>query len=127
MLVYLDASAIVKLVVEEEQSAAIRRFVWTFDEHVTSRVGLVESRRALRRVAAKPDLSEATLRAISPIELDDAIAATAAALAPTALRTVDAIHLATALALYHVDAFVTYDDRLKGAAGAIGLAVASPT
>ena len=60
-------------------------------------------------------------------ELDDAIANVAAALRPPLLRTLDAIHLATALALLpELDAFVTYDDRLAEAARAIGLPVVRP-
>jgi hypothetical protein len=123
---YIDASALVKLAVEEPGAIALRRFLELFDEHTTSRIGLVETRRALARVAVDPDLADRVMAPIGPIELDAAVAATAAVLQPHALRTLDAIHLATALALYHVDAFVTYDDRLADAARSLGLPVVSP-
>jgi predicted nucleic acid-binding protein len=123
---YVDASALVKLIVDEPGALALRRFLAGFDEHLTSRVGIVETRRALARGSADADATVRMLAPVAPVELDAAIAATAAVLQPATLRTLDAIHLATALALYHVDAFVTYDDRLADAARSIGLPVASP-
>ena len=123
---YVDASALVKLVVDEPYATALRRFLERFDEHVTSRIGIVETRRALARVSIDATATDQMLAPIAPIDFDASIAATAAVLAPGHLRTLDAIHLATALALYHVDAFVTYDERLASAARAIGLPVASP-
>jgi predicted nucleic acid-binding protein len=124
---YVDASALVKLIVDERDAIALRRFLGGFDEHLTSRIGLVATRRALARAAVDAAVTDRMLAPIAPIDFDAAIASTAAALQPSRLRTLDAIHLATALALYHVDAFVTYDDRLADAARSIGLPVASPT
>jgi predicted nucleic acid-binding protein len=124
---YVDASALVKLVVDERDAVALRRFLEGFDEHTTSRVGIVETRRALARVSTDPTTIDRIMAPIGPIEFDTAIAATAALIQPPAVRTLDAIHLATALALYHVDAFVTYDEPLAEAARSLGFAVASPT
>ena len=64
---------------------------------------------------------------VEVVDLDRAIAGVAATVGPPALRTLDAIHLATAIALLpDLDAFVTYDDRLAEAARAIGLPVVRP-
>jgi predicted nucleic acid-binding protein len=123
---YVDASALVKLVIDEQDAPALRRFLEAFDEPVTSRVGIVETMRALARASVDAATSDRILDPIASVEFDSAIAATAAVLAPSSLRTLDAIHLATALALYHVDAFVTYDRGLAEAARAVGLTVASP-
>ena len=124
---YADSSALVKLAVDEAESGAVRLFLGQFDEVATSRVGLVETRRAIARAGGDVAIAIDILRAINPIELDVALAESAAAIHPTRLRTLDAIHLASALRLYAVDAFVTYDDRLAAAARAVGLTVASPT
>jgi predicted nucleic acid-binding protein len=124
---YVDASALVKLVVDERDAVALRRFLEGFDEHTTSRVGIVETRRALGRVPIDATTIDRIMAPIGPIDFDAAIAATAAFIQPPAIRTLDAIHLATALALYHVDAFVTYDERLAEAARSLGFSVASPT
>ena len=124
---YVDASALVKLVVDARDAVALRRFLEGFDEHTTSRIGIVETRRALARVSTDPKTMDRIMAPIGPIEFDAAIAATAALIQPLAIRTLDAIHLATALALYRVDAFVTYDARLAEAARSLGFAVASPT
>jgi predicted nucleic acid-binding protein len=124
---YVDASALVKLIVDERDAIALRRFLERFDEHTTSLIGIVETRRVLARASADAVTTDRILAPIGPIDFDAAIASTAAVLAPARLRTLDAIHLATALALYHVDAFVTYDERLADAARSIGLSVASPS
>lgn len=125
--VYVDASGLLKLIVDEPGALSLRRFLAEFDEHLTSRVGIVETRRALARASVDADVIVRMLAPIAPIEFDASIASTAAVLEPATLRTLDAIHLASSLALYHVDAFVTYDDRLAAAARAIGLPVASPS
>jgi predicted nucleic acid-binding protein len=124
---YVDASALVKLVIDERDAVALRRFLEGFDEHTTSRIGIVETRRALARVSTDATTIDRIMAPIGPIEFDTAIGATAALIQPPSIRTLDAIHLATALALYHVDAFVTYDERLAEAARSLGFAVASPT
>ncbi len=123
---YADASAIVKLVVEEPESIACARFMGEFDEVVTSRFGLVEIARAAGRQGRPPESIEAVRRALGVIELGADIAATAGRLLPPSLRTLDAIHVASALALYQVDAFITYDDRLGAVAVLAGLPVVSP-
>lgn len=123
---YADASAIVKLIVEERESAALRRFVGSLDDVATSRIGLVEVRRAARRGGAPDELVDAVAESLGVIELDEAIAAAAGRLDPPGLRMLDALHLASALALSHVDALLVYDERLAEAARSIGLPVVTP-
>jgi uncharacterized protein len=123
---YADASALVKLAMDEPESAAVRAFLGQFDEIVTNRIGHVEARRAIARTGADVSAASDILAGVGSIELDAAIAASAIATTPWSLRTLDAIHLASALALYEVDAFVTYDHRLADAARSLGLTVAAP-
>jgi predicted nucleic acid-binding protein len=125
--IYADASALVKLVVEEPGSRAMNRWFVESMIALTSRVGVVETVRACSRRAHDPAHREAVLRDLQVIELDPAIAAVAASLQPSVVRTLDAIHIASALALGpDLDAFVTYDDRMAEAARACGLPVVRP-
>ena len=125
--IYVDASALVKLVVEEPESAAMNRWFVESNIALTSRVGIVETIRASSRRVHDPTHREAVLRDVEVIELDSAIAEVAAMLQPSLVRTLDAIHLASALAVAaDLDAFVTYDDRLADAARALGLPVVRP-
>ena len=125
---YLDASALAKLLIVEVDSTAMVRWYIENERALTSRVGLIETRRAVARRALplRGDLVERTLASVEIVELDQAIAGRAAAIGPAGLPTLDAIHLATALELGPIDAFVTYDDRLAEAARGIGLPVVRP-
>jgi predicted nucleic acid-binding protein len=126
--VYLDASAAVKLVVSEAESASVRQFLADQVAHISSRVLAVELLRAVER--RSPELlnqARSVLGVMEFVELDEGIAERAAMLEPVGLRSLDAIHLASALALgQDLDAFVTYDSRQADAASALGLAVAAP-
>jgi predicted nucleic acid-binding protein len=126
---YLDASALVKLVLEERETAALRRFLAAGDQpQVTSLVAAVEvSRAAKRSPDVEPLLFQRVLSAVSYLRLDDAIAHRAADIQPSGLRSLDAIHLASALALGpELEAFVTYDGRLADVARVHGLPVVAP-
>jgi predicted nucleic acid-binding protein len=124
---YADASALVKLVVEEPESRAMNRWFTESDLVLTSRVGVVETIRASSRRVHDPAHRDVVLRDVQVIELDPAIAAVAASLQPTVVRTLDAIHIASALAVSgDLNAFVTYDDRMAEAARALGLPVVRP-
>ena len=123
---YADSSALVKLAVDEAETVSVRQFLGQFDEVATSRVDIVETRRAISRAGGNVAAALDILRVVNPIELDAELAEAAAGIRPTRLRTLDAIHLATALRLYAVDAFVTYDGRLAAAARDAGLTVVSP-
>ena len=126
--VYLDASAAVKLVVSEPQSASVRRFVGGQVTRISSRILAVELMRAVARASsASLDQARLLLEAMEFVELDVEIAERAARLEPVGLRSLDAIHLASALALGdELDAFITYDARQADAARSLGLMVAAP-
>src|SRR3954470_23605426 len=126
-LSYVDASALVKLVVEESGSAALLRWFVESETVVTSRIGIIETSRASRRTAHDPERLRRVLDSMAVIECDAVIADRAAAVVPPSVSTLDSIHLATALALGGtLDAFVTYDERLAEAAREAGLPVVAP-
>ena len=126
-LSYVDASALVKLVVEEPGSAAMLRWYVESETVVTSRIGIIETSRASRRTTHDPERLRRVLDSIAVIECDAFIGDSASGIAPPAVRTLDAIHVATALALRGtLDAFVTYDERLAVAAREAGLPVVVP-
>lgn len=126
---YLDASALVKLVLEERETQALRTFLAARDTpQVTSLIAAVEvSRAAMRSPDVDPLLLQRVLGAVSYLRFDDSMAQRAADIQPTSLRTLDAIHLASALALApDLEAFVTYDARMAEAARVHGLPVVAP-
>ncbi len=127
--VYLDSSAFVKLIVAEPDSAAARRFLANLDaRRVSSALLRTESLRAVRRL--EPDALASVregLRRVDLIGIDDRILDAAGTLEPMVLRTLDAIHLATAIAVGDdLDVVMTYDDRMVEAARLLGLATATP-
>jgi hypothetical protein len=125
---YLESSALVKLAILEEESEALRRALRTWPRRVSSRLAVVEVLRAVRRRdAAREPLARAALSRIALVRVGDRILVAAADLEPASLRSLDAIHLATALrARQRLAAFVSYDQRQLDAAEALGLPVASP-
>jgi uncharacterized protein len=123
---YVDASALVKLIVDEPGSTAMHRWFIEAERLLASRVGAIETRRAASRVPHDARRVDAVLDPVELIELDQPIAARAASVGPVGLKTLDAIHLATALEIGPIDAFVTYDDRLAEAARLVGLPVVRP-
>lgn len=126
-LAYVDASALVKLIVAEPESAAMFRWYHEAGRVATSRIGVVETIRATARQWFDPEHREAVVSDLEIIDFDASIAASASRIGPASLRTLDAAHLATAFALMpELDAFVTYDDRLAEAARALGLPVVRP-
>jgi predicted nucleic acid-binding protein len=126
--VYLDSSALVKLIVPEAETGALLAYLADHPRQVTSRLAHVEVARAAARLGlAEAPRVDAVLAQVSVSELDAEVAALAARVGPVALRTLDAIHLATALRLAGVLAtVVTYDARQAEAAGSLGLVVAAP-
>jgi uncharacterized protein len=130
-MIYLDSAAVVKLVHAEPESVALRRWL---DERaetgwITSVLTEIESFRALARYA--PDaLSRLppVLDQIDLIELDSPVRILARTVRPVTVRSLDAIHLGTALHFGSgLTSFVTYNKRLLDAAQAAGLPVDSPT
>jgi predicted nucleic acid-binding protein len=128
---YLDASALVKLVVPEPESPALAGALTGLREAVTSVVGAVEVRRAMIAAGAiEPKLiSRATdlLARTVLVSVTDEIREIAEALPEPRLRTLAAIHIATALALGPtIVAFVVYDRKLGDAARDAGLPALTP-
>jgi uncharacterized protein len=123
---YLDASAIVKLVLDEPDSLSMLRWYHESERVATSRVGVVETRRAASRRDGDPAQLSAVIERLEVFELDSEIEQRAGTIGPMALRTLDAIHLATALSIPGLGSFVTYDDRLAEAARNVGLPVVRP-
>ena len=131
MKLYLDSSAVVKLVQREAESDALRRFLrrQRSDQLVTSTLARVEVVRAIRPGGGRA-VSQARrqLARLSQIVVSVELLDRAADLAPDVLlRSLDAIHLASAeLAGDDLRAVVTYDHRMGDAARALGLSVESP-
>jgi uncharacterized protein len=128
-LLYLDASAVLKLVVEESESGALADLLAEGAPTVASVVVAVEVPRALRRAGVPEVLGRASdvLARVDLLALDDEVVRVAAGLQPRELRALDAIHLASALTVAdELDAFVCYDQRLANAATATGLKVVAP-
>jgi uncharacterized protein len=126
--VYLDSSAIVKLVVREPESAALRRYLRRKRPLLTSALARTEVARAL--LPAGPEAVSRgfdVLRRIDVVRLNDRILNAAGTMLPADLRFLDAIHLATAHAVgSDLGRICTYDERLAAAAKASGLAVVAP-
>jgi predicted nucleic acid-binding protein len=129
-MIYLDSAAVVKLVHAETGSAALRRWL---DERaetgwISSVLTEIESFRALARYAPQAaSRLPAVLDQIDLIDLDPRIRILAQAANPAAVRSLDAIHLGTALySRPGLTSFVTYDKRLLDAAQTAGLPAGSP-
>jgi uncharacterized protein len=126
---YLDTSALVKLVVAEEETAAL--IAWLHEaggDVVSSDLARTELLRAVRRAA--PDRAvraREVLDSLMLLEVTTEIFEEAARIDPPALRTLDAVHLAVALDLGDdLETVVTYDDRLAAAASANGVPTVAP-
>ncbi len=131
---YADASALVKLIREEAESAALRAYLDGADL-VSSELILTEIPRAVRRaVSLDPALpldlllerAGELVDALALRSLDRALLAGAGALVEPALRALDAIHVVSAVGLTPVEAFVTYDERQAAAARLAGLRTIAP-
>jgi predicted nucleic acid-binding protein len=127
---YLDTSAFVKLIVAEPESSALRRAITRWPQHASSTLLRTETIRALRRSGNTGQVPAARrlLRGVRMVRVDEPLLDRAADLEPGELRTLDAIHLASALEIgQDLGVMIAYDIRLKEAAQAYGLAVESPS
>ena len=129
-MIYLDTSAAAKLVQAEAESAALSAFL--AERRALPLVSSVLIYPELLRAVSRhrPELAGraiALLQRMATVPLADAIVISAATIGSPVLRTLDALHLATAATIEPgLDAFVTYDRRLADAATSVGLTVASP-
>ena len=130
-LVYLDSSALVKLVVTESETPALRAYL-AGKTTASSEIAVVEVMRAVAR--QHPDragtvqaVAQAVVESLHLLPLSPDTVTAACAVEPPALRSLDAIHIASALALVEVlDSMVTYDIRMQEGARLAGLTVAAP-
>lgn len=130
-VLYLDASALAKLVLDEPERGALRQLLAEWPARASSVVVEVELLRATRREtqgdAAAIARAEHALTLVNLIALDRPVVEAASALEPPALRALDAIHLASALSLgARLGGFAAYDRRLAEAARGAGLEVLAP-
>ena len=125
MIAYLDSSAIVKLVVEEPETEALGRTLEAWSELATSRVARVEVPRALAaKGEAAVEAGREVIDALLLVPLDDVVLDVAAALGPPVLRSLDAVHLASAISLGDdLGVLITYGERMLAAAGPVGVEV----
>jgi predicted nucleic acid-binding protein len=124
---YLDSSALLKLVHPERESSVLQPFVAALEARVSSDLARVE---VLRRARGHGPVAEAQaqrlIEGMTLRPIDQSVIAVAIGIDPVGLRSLDAIHLATALSLEGLDVFISYDERLNEAALAAGLRVESP-
>jgi uncharacterized protein len=133
-LFYADASALVKLVRAEPETAALRAFL-TEAHLVSCELVLTEMPRAIRRAAGDdPGLpldqllerASEVLEAVALLPVDRAVLFAAGAFSEPGLRALDAIHVAAAIDASPIDAFVSYDERQAAAARLAGLRTVTP-
>lgn len=129
MAVYLDSSAIVKLVVKEAESHALTRHLRRHVVRVSSALAHVDVLRAVRAQGTEASArARQVLAHLVLVAVDNDILEAAASLDGAVLRSLDALHLATAASLASdLTALVAYDARMIAAARALGMRVASPT
>jgi predicted nucleic acid-binding protein len=129
-VIYLDSSALMKLVRQEDETAALGEWLSVRPEQpvVSSELGRVEILRAARRVGGQvPTEARAVVGDLDLVPLDRAVQDLACDIATPLLRILDALHLASAVLLSaELTAFIAYDYRLATAAQTAGLVVATP-
>lgn len=130
-MIYLDSSALLKLLFEERESAALEAWLGgrSGTPAVSSELARVEVLRAVRRLdAAALPAATVLLSQLDLVPLTSAVIEQAAQLGAPVLRTLDALHLASALGIRNeLTALVAYDARLAAAASAEGLEVLAPS
>lgn len=129
-MIYLDSSALMKLVRREAETGALQTWLAERADQpaMTSELGRVEVLRAANRSGSRA-LAEAhaVIGDVDLVPLDRGVQDLATTVGGPYLRTLDALHLTSAIVLQdHLTAFVAYDDRLLGAAAAAGLPTWSP-
>ena len=129
MTVYLDTSALAKLVVTEAESASLRSWIGQRPGQplVTNIIGAVELQRLSARVGQQALATAVMLLGrVDLLDLTPAAVALAGQLPPPEVRTLDALHIASAAHLAELEVLVTYDCRMAQAAVGYGIPVESP-
>jgi len=126
--VYVDTSALGRVLLGEPDAAVVIRALREFDQHIASRLLRIE----LRRLALREGLlghADQLLSGVALLPLDQAVLDAAETVQPYSVATLDAIHLVTALRLADeklIEAVMTYDIRLADGANEHGLSVVAP-
>lgn len=126
--VYVDTSALGRVLLGEPDASAALSALGRFDEYVASRLLALE----LRRLALRHGVLDAAgqlLAGVALVPLNESVLAAAETVAPAEVASLDAIHLVTALRLATdgaIDALMTYDERLARAATVHGIEVLAP-
>lgn len=127
-VIYFDTSALVKLLVAEPETAAMRRVMAGWPRRASSEIAVVELLRLARRHS--PTLvpqAYSILAGLALVPVERGLLLRASELEPFGLRSLDAVHLATAIALMPaVQVLCTYDRRLQVAAKLAGLPILAP-
>jgi len=126
---YLDSSAIVKLVVREPESAGLRRYLRRRRPLISSALARTEVARALLSLGPEAVArGQEVLARFDLARVNDRVLTAAGSMLPANIRSLDAIHLATAQQLgADLARIVTYDERMSRAAQALGIVVAAPS
>ena len=125
---YLDSSALVKLIAIEAETAALRHELRRWPDRASSLLATVEVTRTARRLGGRaPTVAFGVLAGLRLLAIEPIVPAAAAQIGGTTLRSLDAIHLATAASISRqLGALITYDQRMITEAQALGLRVRSP-
>jgi predicted nucleic acid-binding protein len=127
MVFYLDTSAFLKLVVAEPESAAMRRWMTARAPCWSSQLLRSEAMRAARRLGVDTPVIDQALDVVALVTPGPSTFLIAGSLEPPHLRTLDALHLASALELgADLEGLVTYDTRMIDGAHTAGIAVVTP-
>jgi predicted nucleic acid-binding protein len=130
MQLYLDTSALVKLVVQEPESSALEAYLREYpaDARFTSALARTELVRAVTRQQSIDSIAHArrVLARMNLVPLTNRLLDAAATMMKRELRTLDALHISAALTAPTLRAVVTYDNRMSQAVAEIGIAVATP-
>ena len=128
MAIYLDSSAIVKLAVKEPESLALRRYLRRRQPLISSALARTEVLRALLPAGDEAvTRGRSVLQRLDLVRVNDRILNSAGLLRPVEVRSLDAIHLATAQELGdELTALVTYDGRMATVARALGYRIVQP-
>ena len=124
---YLDSSALVKLIAREPETAALRQELARWPRRVSSSLAAIEVTRTAQRLGARATpLAPRVLAGLQRLAIDPIVSA-AMSIGSPLLRSLDAIHLATAASIRaDLGVLITSDRRMLADAGALGLPIASP-
>jgi len=128
VIAYLDSSAFVKLIKEEDESAALAEALRAWPERASSRLLRVEVMRAAHLAGPEAaERAETLLRDVALLPLSEPVLERAIETRPAAVRTLDAIHMASALALgADLGVLLTYDERMRDAARRASIETLTP-